>query len=93
MKAQFERRSEYGVHLYISIRSSETDEEIGSQTESEYYSSHSKAEQVADKYRKQIGEVICCWGDDTLGYLDDLDVDDDPVINEYPILPGEGERK
>lgn len=89
----YESRKEYGVHLNISVRLAETGEEIGSQTEVEYYPTYAEAEKKAEEYQGKLGDVICHWGsgyDLALGYLEAVGLDDYPVYNQYPVSASAG---
>lgn len=84
MKSRYVDISEYGVFLTIEIISGYTGEVIDYHSEDEFYQSYEKAQEVAKKYRKQIGEQICSWGDD-IGILKEVYVDEEPRINQYCI--------
>ena len=76
--------SEYGVFLSIDVISGKTGDIIDTHSENSFFQNKEEADRAALKYRSQIGETVCNWGDD-IGILREVYVDEEPRTNQYYI--------
>ena len=76
--------SEYGVFLSIDVVSGKTGDIIDTHSENGFFQTKEEASKAALKYRSQIGETVCTWGDD-IGILREVYVDEEPRTNQYYI--------
>lgn len=88
MKQKTIIKSQYDLHLEIEIRSGSSGEVIDTMFEDEFYDTYGEALAAADEYRDDLGLEFCSWGND-IGILKGVIVDEEPLYNEYILLPGE----